>query len=175
MNGSFYAEFASPEDTLAAAEHLRELGYTRLSAFTPFHMPELEETLGVRRSKLPIGVFLAGVTGTATAYGIIWYTNAHDYPLNVGGRPLDSVPADIPIMFETTVLFAGIAAFILALVLNGLPRLYDAFSEIDGFERTTVDRFWIRIDTSDPRFDPDVRRELERFGLVGVHAVEMAP
>ena len=176
MNGAaIFAEFDAPERVLAAAERLRALGYTRLQAYTPFHMPELEEVLRVRRSKLPIGVFLGAVTGTVTAYVIIWFCNAYDYPLNVGGRPLNSFVADIPIMFETTVLFAGISAFVLALVLNRLPRLHDELSELEGIERTTLDRYWIRIAASDPAYDADVRRELNELGAVALHLAGGVP
>jgi hypothetical protein len=175
VKGEVFAEFGAPEDAMAAADRLRELGYTRLQAYTPYPIPELEEKLRVGRSKLPVGVFAAGITGTVLAFVVIWFCNAADYPLDVGGRPLNSFPADVPIMFETTVLFAGIAAFGLALVLNRLPRLYDALSEVDGMERASVDRYVLRVAASDPRFDSRLFDVLEESGVCVVRTVGLQP
>jgi hypothetical protein len=172
------AEFTTPEGVIAAARRVRELGYRELEAYTPFPIPELEAALAIRRTRLPFLVFVAGATGAALAYLLLWWTNAHDYRLNVGGRPYDSVPTDIPIMFETTVLFAGGTAFLAALVLSGLPRLHHRVFELEGFERTTLDRFWLTI--GDARtIGADVaadelgflRRELVTLGAVAIRGV----
>ncbi|MDB4935539.1 MAG: ABC-type Fe3+ transport system protein [Labilithrix sp.] len=138
-------EFDSPERITLAAAHLRSMGYSELEAYTPFPMPDLAEAIGTRRTKLPWLVLLGGATGLSLAYLVIWWTNAFDYRLDVGGRPYDSLPADIPIMFESTVLLAASTAFLSALVLSGLPRLHHPVFELDGFERTTIDRFWITL------------------------------
>jgi hypothetical protein len=172
MRSSLFAEFSSPEAILHAAERLRELGYTRLDAITPFHFPELEEAIGVKRSRLPVGVFIGGITGTTLAFLIMWYTNAVNYALNVGGRPLNSFVSDIPIMFETTVLLGGATSFVLALILNGLPRLYSPITEVKGIERTTIDRYWLEIDRSDPVYNPNVLDELSHVGAIEFHSVE---
>lgn len=102
----------------------------------------------MRRTRPPWLVFGAGAAGAALGRLVLWWTNARDYPLDVGGRPLDSVPTDVPIMFELTVLFAALAAFGSALALSGLPRLHHPLFELEGFERTAVDRFWILVDTT---------------------------
>src|SRR4051794_30630701 len=99
------AEFTSAEGILAAAGRLAELGYRRMEAWTPYPLPPLEPLLGVPRTPIPKLVLAAGATGAAFAYGVQTWMNAYDYPLNVGGRPLHSGPAWIPITFETTVLF----------------------------------------------------------------------
>lgn len=163
------AEFESPEAITAAAVRLGQLGYADLEAYTPFPMPQLDASLGVKRTRLPVLVFLAGAAGCGAAYLIQWYTSAVDYPLDVGGRPLDSIPADVPIMFETTVLLAGLTAFLGALLLSGLPRLHHRVFEIDGFERTTSDRFWITCaeQLADER-RAELMRELEALGAVAV-------
>jgi hypothetical protein len=171
---AIFAEFESPEAILRAAARLRVLGYTRLQAFTPFPMPDLEREIGLRRSRIPRVVFVCGLAGLVTAFLIIWFCNAFDYPLNVGGRPLDSIVSDIPIMFETTVLFAGGSAFVAALVTNGLPRLHDDVAEVPGIERATVDRYFIRVDAADPAFDSAVADELEKLGAVGTQEVDLA-
>jgi hypothetical protein len=110
-------------------------------------MPELAAAIGTRRTKLPWLVLFAGAAGMALSYLVIWWTNAFDYRLDVGGRPYDSLPTDIPIMFESVVLFASGTAFLAALVLSGLPRLHHPVFELDGFDRTTIDRFWITVGT----------------------------
>lgn len=173
------AEFESPEAVVAAAERLRALGYRDLEAYTPFPIPELETALSVKRSKLPILVFLAGASGATLSYLILWWTSAIDYPLDVGGRPFNSIPAHIPIMFETTVLFAAGTAFLSALLLSGLPRLHHRVFELDGFERTTLDRFWITIGDArtvgaDVLADElaTLRAELVTLGAVAVRGAE---
>ena len=82
-----------------------------------------------------------------------WWMNAVDYPLNISGKPLFSLPANIPVMFELTVLFAAGGAFLGMLVLNGLPALYHPLLTNDRFRRATADRFFISIETDDPKFD----------------------
>ncbi|WP_240488954.1 DUF3341 domain-containing protein [Labilithrix luteola] len=143
------AEFESPDALVAGAEHLRSLGFVGLDAYTPFPVPELDDILGVRRSRVPKAVFLGGAAGATLAYSILSWTNAVDYPLNVGGRPYNSLPAHVPIVFETLVLFASFASFITVLVSSRMPRLHDPIFDIAGFERTTIDRFWLTV--GDPR------------------------
>lgn len=138
-------EVDSADAVIAAAERLRAMGYTALEAYTPFPIPELDEVLHVPRTKLPWLALMAGGSGAAAAFLLQWWTNAYDYPLDVGGRPYDSIPTDVPITFEMTVLFTALTAFGAALLLSGLPRLHHRVFEIDGFERTMIDRFWIVV------------------------------
>jgi hypothetical protein len=138
-------ELDSAEGAIAAAMRLRALGYTVMEAYTPFPIPELEAALAVPRTKLPWLALAAGASGGFAAFGVLWWTNAFDYPLDVGGRPYNSMPTHIPIMFETTVLLAALTAFGAALLLSGLPRLHHRVFEIAGFERTSIDRFWIVV------------------------------
>jgi hypothetical protein len=145
MNDATLFEFASHTDLLRAVDALNESGHTPFDAFTPYAIPELEAKLGIRRSRIPRVVFLAAAIGCATAYAIIWFTNAHSWPLNVGGRPLNSIPSDIPIMFETTVLFGSITAFALALLRSKMPRLYDPVFEVEGIESVSIDHFWVAV------------------------------
>jgi hypothetical protein len=165
------AEFASADDAVAAVVALRALGYTRLDAYTPYPTPDLERALGVRRTRIPRLAFAAGASGCALGYLILWSTNAYDYPLDVGGRPLDSLPADIPIMFETTVLLAALTAFALVFLLSGMPRLHHPIMEVDGFDRVAVDRFWITIDARDASFDPSVRARLGELHALFVREI----
>lgn len=137
--------FATPEELLAAAHAVRGLGYAEVETYAPYDVPELDEKLAIRRTRIPIAVFLAAALGCLVAFGILWGTNAYDYAIDVGGRPLDSLPADIPIVFETTVLFGSLTAFVLVFLRSGMPRLHHPIMEVDGIESASVDRFWIGV------------------------------
>lgn len=167
------AELDSPESAIGVARCVRRLGYRRVEAFTPFPIPALDEALEIPRTKLPYVVLAAGLSGLGIALLIEWWTNAFDYPLDVGGRPLGSYPAWVPIIFETTVLVASLTAFATVILLSRLPRLHNPLFDLPGFQRTSIDRFWILIGDAysaagDVR-DEEVallRRELTAFGAV---------
>lgn len=167
------AEFDSPERLVAAANRVRALGYTRVDSFTPFPVAALDEALEIPRTKLRYLVLIAGICGGALAFLLQWWMNGIDYPINVGGRPPNSIPTHILIVFETTVLFAAITAFATALIGSGLPRLHHPVFDLPGFERTTLDRFWLTIgDAYIPRTQVrPLHDELARLGAVAVHDV----
>ena len=146
MSASAFWELTSADQAVAVARRLRAIGFHELEAYTPYEVRDLEPLLGIRRSRIPVAGAVFAIAGTLAAYLIIWFCNAYDSPLDVGGRPLDSLPADVPIMFETAVLFSALAIFVAVIVRSGMPRLHRPVSEIDGFERTSVDRYWIGID-----------------------------
>jgi hypothetical protein len=148
------AEFSSSDALEAAVRWLGEEGYSAMDTFTPYAVEEVEPALGMKRSTLPRWGFAAGGTGAALACGIQWYANAWDYPLNVGGRPLNSLPAWIPIMFETAVLFAALTVFVGFWIQARLPALWHPVFEAEGFERATLDRFWVAVAAGDPRYEP---------------------
>jgi hypothetical protein len=169
MNESLVAEFESADALVAGAVRLCAMGYSHIEAYSPFPIAELESPIGVRRTRLPWVVLAGGLTGAAGAYAILWWTNAFDYPINVGGRPLQSLPAWIPIIFESMVLAAGSVAFLTALVFSGLPRLHHPIFELEGFERTTLDRFWLVVQTTfDERELKLLRDELVPLGAIAV-------
>jgi hypothetical protein len=147
------ARFASPEELLAALERARAAGYTRLEAYTPFPVDGLAEALP--RAGTPIGwvVFGAGLFGGTGAYALQYWAT-HDYPLNIGGRPLHSWPAFIPVTFELTVLTAAIVGVLALGWLCRLPRLHHPVFEAPGFERASQDRYFLLIRDDDPRFHP---------------------
>lgn len=155
------AEFAEPGALLAAIRRLRELGYERLDAYTPYPVPGLEEAIPVRRTRLPWLALAAGLAGALTGYLVQWYCNAYDFPINVGGRPLHSAPAFLVIAFETGVLFASVAVFFGIWIGGRLPEPWTPLSDLPGFERATVDRFWLAVDARDPRFDDPLREGRE--------------
>jgi hypothetical protein len=159
------AELASGAALLEAIRALRALGVSRFDAFTPYDVAGLHELLGVRRSRLPWIALAVGLAAGGGAYVLQWWINVIDYPLDIGGRPLHSAPAFLPITFEMSVLFGAAAALISALVLGGLPALWHPVFEIDGFDRATIDRFWLAVGKADPALDR--RRASDALEAVG--------
>jgi hypothetical protein len=154
------AEFDAPEKILAAAERARDAGYRKMDAYTPFPMEELTQALGVEQSKLSLFVFCCGAAGALTGYFLPFLASVIDYPLNIGGRPLNSWPHWIPITFELTVLFAAFGAVVGMIFRNGLPRPVHPVFNVDRFELASRDRFFLCIESTDPKFD---RLETEKF------------
>jgi hypothetical protein len=146
------AEFDTLEGLVAAIEAMREQGYRRLDAFTPYPAHEVEHALHLERSRLPYVVFCVGALAAGGAYFLQWFLNAYLYPLNVGGRPPHFPLAYLIITFEMGVLFAGFTAFFGVLGLARVFRLWDPVFEIDGFEGATDDAWWLLISARDPRF-----------------------
>src|SRR6185312_3838140 len=143
--GRVLGEFTTAESMLAAVDALLREGYRTLETFTPFDIPELDQRLGLRRSRIGWLVAAGGFAGMVLAYGIQWWANVHDYPLNSGGRPVHAVPAFLLATFEGTVLFAAFAAFFGLMIWLRLPRLWAPIDEVEGFGRASVDRFWIAV------------------------------
>jgi hypothetical protein len=164
------AEFDNPSDLVAAARRAYAEGYRRMDAFTPFPVEGLAEAIGFRDTRLPLVVLLGGLLGGGGGFFMQYYASAIDYPLNVGGRPLNSWPAFIPVTFELTILVAALAAVLGMLALNGLPMPYHPVFNVPRFARATRDRFFLCIEASDPRFD----REATRRFLTDLQAREVS-
>jgi hypothetical protein len=168
------AEFTTPDDLLQATRRAREAGYRRLEAYTPFPVEGLAEALDFHRTHLPLVVLLGGIAGGLGGYLLQYWINVVHYPLNVGGRPLHSWPAFIPVTFELTILVAALAAVLGMLALNGLPMPYHPLFNVPRFAQVTRDRFFLCIEARDPKFD---RQETRRFleGLVASEVSEVEP
>jgi hypothetical protein len=167
------AEFATPATLAAAVRRIRGAGYTKLDAYTPFPIEEVIEALDPPRSKVPAIVLAGGILGGLAGWGLQFWINVIDYPLDIGGRPFNSWVAFIPPTFETTVLFAGISALVGMLVVNGLPRPYHPVFNVSRFQFASRDRYFLVVEADDPKFDPKgVREALTAAGAVGVHEVE---
>ena len=150
---SVMGEFATAEELLAATRHAYAAGYRRMEAYSPMPVHGLAEALGPRRDRLSPMVFLGGLVGGLGGFFMQWFASVVHYPLNVGGRPLNSWPAFIPITFEATVLVAGITAVLGMLGLNGLPRPYHPVFNTPNFALASDDRFFLSIQGTDPLFD----------------------
>jgi Alternative complex III, ActD subunit len=163
------AEFDSPDAVVAAARHCREQGYRRLDAYSPFPVAALAEALGFRERRLPWIALAGGLAGGIGGFLMQWSTNAVDYPLNVGGRPLDAWPAFAVISFYLLSLGTILAVVFGMLALCRLPRLHHPVFAAARFRRVTNDRFFLAIERDDPRFDPAATRALlERQGALAV-------
>ncbi len=154
------AEFDSPEEVLAAAEAASKRGYREMDAFTPFPMEELTEALSIRHSTLPLFVLACAITGGLVGFGMQYYAAVVDYPLNIGGKPLNSWPQFIPITFEMTILFAAIGAVVGMIFRNGLPRPVHPVFNVDRFDLASRDKFFLCIEATDPLFE---KAEAEAF------------
>jgi hypothetical protein len=167
--------FEDPRALVAAARGVRTLGYSDFDVYMPYAVPELDEALGIQRTKLRWWVLAMGLAGVVIAFLVQWWCNAIDYPYLVGGRPYDSLPTDVPIMFETGILFAGTTAFIAALVLSRMPRLLSPILDVSEFWRTSVDRFWLVVHHADPERTNELVRHLEELGAAEVREAGSAP
>jgi hypothetical protein len=166
------AEFSDHEQLLAASRCAYAEGYRRMDAYTPFPVEGLAEALGRTGTAIPFLVLLGGMTGGIGGYFMQAYSMAVDYPINIGGRPLHSWPAFVPITFELTVLCAALTAFFSVFVLNKLPEPYHPVFNAPAFERASQDRFFLCIEARDPKFNPsETRRFLERLGADAITEV----
>jgi hypothetical protein len=153
------AEFSDNEKILAAAKSAYEHGYRKMDAFTPFPIDGLTESLGRKKPLIPLIVLLAAICGGLGGYFMEWYANVVSYPINVGGRPLNSWPMFIPITFELTILSGALAAIIGMLALNKLPEPHHPVFDAPHFDRASTDKFFLCIEAGDPKFDLEVTRK----------------
>ncbi len=166
------AEFESPEALTEAAHAVTEKGYRRVEAYSPFPVHGLHEALGFKRNRLPLLVLLGGIFGALAGFGMQYYASVIAYPYNVGGRPLNSWPAFIPVTFELTILGAAFAAVLGMLALNGLPMPYHPVFNVERFALATKDRFYLCIEARDNQFDlKKTRSFLETLKPYGIYEV----
>jgi hypothetical protein len=156
------AEFDDPNALVAAAHRAHHEGYRRMDAYSPFPIEELHEALGMHHTRLPLIVLIGGVLGCLGGYGLQYWVSAVAYPLNVGGRPLNSWPAFVPVTFECTILAAALAAVFGMLALNGLPMPHHPVFNVPRFALASRNRFFLCIEACDPKFElEETRRFLE--------------
>ena len=167
------AEFDSPGRLLDAARAVRDAGYTRWDCHSPFPVHGLDRAMGLRESRLPWIVLGAGLTGTTVAILMQWWMNAEDYAIVIGGKPLFSLPANIPVAFELTVLFAAVSCFAAMFFFNDLPKFFHPAFRSSRFKRATSDRFFVSIEAADPLFDSRETEQLLRsLGATHVERLE---
>ena len=159
------AEFDNPTALVKATRAARDKGYRKLDAFTPFPIEGLTDALHLHRNKLPLIVLTGGIIGGLTGFLLQYYVTVINFPINVGGRPLDSWPSYIIITFELTILFGALSAVLGLLGLCGLPMPYHPVFNAPRFALASRNRFFLCIESEDPLFDPaatgDFLRSLE--------------
>jgi mono/diheme cytochrome c family protein len=147
------AEYETPQQLIEAARSVRDAGYSRWDTFSPFPVHGIDPAMGIRPTVLPWFVFGAGLSGGIGALTLQWWTSGVEYPWIISGKPMFSIPANIPITFELTVLAAAITCFVGMLMLNKLPHPSHPLDRVRRFARATNDRFFLLIQASDPNFD----------------------
>ncbi len=147
------AEFDSPSTLVSAARAARAKGYRKLDAYSPFPIEELTEALHLHRNKLPLIVLAGGIAGGLTGFFLQYWIAAVYFPINIGGRPLNSWPSFIIITFELTILFASLSAVLGMMALCGLPMPYHPVFNVPRFSAASRNRFFLCIEAADPLFD----------------------
>jgi hypothetical protein len=167
------AEFDSPEALLEASHRAFAEGFRRMDAYSPFPVDGLAEAIGFPRTRVPLIVLIGGIVGCVGGFWLQYWVSVIDYPINIGGRPLNSWPSFIPVTFELTILLAALAAFFSVLALNRLPMPYHPVFNVERFELASRNRFFLCIEAADNKFELErTRRFLDEIGSLGTYEVE---
>jgi hypothetical protein len=165
-------EFEKPEQLVRAARKIREAGYRWFEAYSPFPVEGLPEAMAMRRNDVPLITLVGGLIGGLGGFGFQYWANVVSYPLNIGGRPLNSWPAFIPVTFELTILCASLSAVFGMLALNRLPQPHHPIFNAHRFTHASTDRFFVCIQARDKKFQlVEVARLLQ--GLEAHHVSEV--
>ena len=167
------AEFLAPADLVRAAQAVHAAGYRKVDAYTPYPMEEVLEALHLHHSHVPKLVLAGGLFGLAAGWGLQYWASVVEYPMNIGGRPFNAWPVFVVPSFETTVLFAALAAVFGMLALNGFPQPYHPVFNVPTFAAASRDRFFLCVEAEDPKFDRATTRAfLQGLGAADVQEVE---
>jgi hypothetical protein len=167
------AEFETAAAILHAAEKVQESGYRQWDVFSPFPVHGMDKAMGIKNSKVGWFSFIGGCTGYTTGMLMIWFMNAYDYRIVIGGKPMFSPFAAFPPSYELTILFGSFGALLGMLFLNRLPRLHHPLLKNRRFALATHDRFFVVIESSDPKYsENETRRLLESIGSKHIEMVE---
>ncbi len=175
------AEFSSPDKLVQACEHARQAGIRRMDAYSPFPVHGIDPAMGIRRTRLPFLVLAVGLSGLFIALGLQYTVNATDsigpfpgYPFLISGKPLFSLPANIPVTFEVIVLSSAFATLFGSLALNGLPRFANPLHRIPRFRKATNNGFFLMVEAADPNYNPrQIRFQLEQWGAEALEEVHL--
>src|SRR5438067_1014033 len=166
------AEFETPAGAMHAAEKVRDAGYKRWDVYTPFPVHGMDKAMGLRNSKVGWFSFVGGVTGYTSGMIMIWWMNAYDYPILIGGKPMFSPFGAFPPSYELTILFGSFGALLGMLFLNRLPRLHHPLLKHRRFAFASHDRCFLVIECSDPKYSEiESRKLLESLGSRQVELV----
>jgi hypothetical protein len=169
----YLVEFETAGDLLTAAEKVRDAGFKDWDCFTPFPVHGLDDAMGLGPTKLPLLVLGGGISGAFLGMLMQWWMNTIDYPLIISGKPMWSIPANIPVGFEMTVLLAAFGAVFGMLALNRLPQLHHPVFQSQAFKRASNDRFFLNLEAKDPSFHETRSFEFaESLGGIQVERLE---
>jgi hypothetical protein len=167
------AEFENADALVEAAKRTHAEGYRKTDAYSPFPIEAAWEALHANDRRVQLFVLVGGIVGALGGFGLCYWTQAIAYPMNIGGRPLNSWPSFIPVTFETTILVASFTAVISMFALNGLPMPYHPVFNVSRFARASRDGFFLEIEATDPKFDRRKTFEfLKSLGAREVNEVE---
>ena len=152
--------FDEVDSLLSASVSIRDAGYRKWDCHTPYPVHGLDEAMGLKRSPIPLICLVTGFVGVAAALGMQAWMNAVDYPIVIGGKPLLSWPAFVPITFEFFVLFAALTTAACVVVFGRLCRWHSPLHDSNIMAEVTSNRFGLVIDSSDENFDEDHLRKL---------------
>ena len=175
------AQFDDPDSLLEACDQCRQSGFTSTDAFTPFPVHGIDPALGIKRSILPFIVLCVGITGLFVGLGLQFFANSNafdavspfkGYGYFIGGKPIFSVPANIPVTFEIIVLSSAFATFLGMWGLNRLPMFSNPLHRISRFKRATNDKFFLVINADDAKFDRSATEaKMTEWGAVAIEEV----
>ena len=154
------AEFDAPAGAMHCAEKLRDAGYSKFDAHTPFPVHGMDKAMGLSDSKLGFIVLFFGLSGTSLAFLMMYWMNGVDYPIVIGGKPPGAIPSMVPILFEVTVLFSALSTVFGMFGLNKLPRHHHPVFYSDRFKSFSDDKFFVSVEAEDPKFDTKKTRAL---------------
>lgn len=167
------AEFDSPEALLEAGRRAFAAGFRKMDAYSPFPVDGVAEAIGFHHTRVPLIVLIGGIIGCLGGFYLQYWVAVIDYPINIGGRPLNSWPSFIPVTFELTILIAALFAFFGVLALNRLPMPYHPVFNVERFQLASRNRFFLCIEAVDSNFEPErTRRFLDEIGSLGTYEVE---
>ncbi|MGI8908383.1 MAG: DUF3341 domain-containing protein [Candidatus Sumerlaeaceae bacterium] len=168
------AEFKTTTELVEAAYAATRAGYTHTDGYSPFPIAEMDDALQIRKTRIPWLILCAGLTGCFGGFGMQWFANVVHYPINIGGRPLNSWPMFIPVTFELTILLSALTAVFGMLIINGFPQPYHPVFNVPSFAHASQDSFFLLIESSDPKFDRDGTMDFMR-SLNAHEVTEVAP
>ena len=164
------AEYDSGQALVEAAKKTMAQGFTRVEAYSPVPIEDLNTIIHKTRTVLPKLILAGGLTGMAAGFALQYWASAIEYPMNIGGRPLASWTTFIVPSYELTILFAALTAAIGMIVLNGLPQPYHPVFNVDRFTMASSDKFFLVIESTDPKFG-GAAAFLRETGAKGVYDV----
>ena len=170
MNGAL-GQFSKAEQATEAVKRARGAGPWKVEAYSPFPVEELAHAVDETPERLPVIVFVGGALGLGGALLLQEWASVFSYPLNVGGRPLNSWPAFVPVCFELTVLLASLSAVFGLIALSGLPRLNHPLFEVDAFKQASRDKFFVWMVPADGYDDGKAREILTKAGAERIYEV----